>query len=228
LIESETFFLTGCLDVDITVIEKSGDDPDNFRSNILDLCQLELGNIAVEESSLCDVNDPLICDDPSVKIKIEPENEEKIPDKKSGQAFAKKEKIMKFTLGKIMIKGGEGEINENKGHYRRDDQQQPLEKNEPMPSQKQDYVFVLALAGEMKFFVHDVLKPEIRRDLIPIDGVEENEIGKQKQRSADGVYKKHDHRGMAIDLVMKHMKNDRRAHGDIDHDQYGVKNSDYA
>jgi len=123
LIESETFFLTGCLDIDIPVIEKSGDDSDNFRSNILNLGQFELGYVPVEKSSLLDVYDPLICDDPDVEIKIEPENEEKIPDKKSGQAFAKKEQIVIFALGKIIIKGGEGEIDEKKSDYRRDDQQ---------------------------------------------------------------------------------------------------------
>jgi hypothetical protein len=97
-----------------------------------------------------------------------------------------------------------------------------------MPSQKQDYIFIFKLAGKMKFFVHDILESEIRPDLIPIDRVEKNKIGKQKQRSADCVYKKHDHSGMAVDFIIKHMKNNRRAHGDIDDDQRSVKNCNYA
>lgn len=218
MIESKTLFLAGCLDIDIPVVEKSGDDSDNFRSNILNFGQFELGYVPIEKASLLDVDDPLICDDPDVEIKIEPENEEKIPDKKGGQTFAKKEQIVKFALGEIAVKGGEGKIDEKKSDYRRDDQQQSLQKNKPMPSEEQDYIFVFKLAGKMKFFVHDILESEIRRDLIPIYRVEKDEIGNQKQRSADDVYKKHDHGGMAIDFIIKHMKNNRRAHGDIDDD----------
>jgi hypothetical protein len=97
-----------------------------------------------------------------------------------------------------------------------------------MPSKEQDYIFVFKLAGKMKFFVHDILESEIRRDLIPTDRVEKDEIGNEKQRPADGVYKKHDHRGMAVDLIKKHMKNNRRAHSNIDNDQCSVKKGNYA
>jgi hypothetical protein len=64
--------------------------------------------------------------------------------------------------------------------------------------------------------------------LIPVDRIKKNEIGNQKQCAPNGVYKKHDHRGMAVDFIMKHMENNRCAHRDVNNDYYGVKNSDDA
>jgi hypothetical protein len=228
LIECETLFFSGCLDVDISIVEKSGDDPDDFRSNILDFGQFELGNVPVEKSSLFNVDDPLIRDNPGIEIIIEPENKEKIPDEKHGQTFTEKKKIAVFTFGKIVVNGGKEKIDENKGNYCRDDQQYSHEENKPMSSQKQYYIFIFMLAGEMKFFVHDILKSKIRRELIPVDRIEKDKIGNQQNYSACYVYKKHDHGDTAVDLIMEHMKNNCHAHGDIDDDQQGVKNGYYS
>jgi len=96
-----------------------------------------------------------------------------------------------------------------------------------VPPEEQDYIFIFTLAGEVVVFVHDILKSEIRRDLIPIDRIEKHKIGNQKQQSADGVYKKYDHSGVVVDSIRKYMKNNRRAHNDIDDDKQGVKNGDY-
>jgi hypothetical protein len=97
-----------------------------------------------------------------------------------------------------------------------------------MTPQEKDYIFIITLAGKMKLFVHNILEPKIRRDLIPVDRIKKNKIGNEKQRSSNGVDKKHDHSGAPVYFVIKHMKNNRRAHSDVSYDQYGVKNGDNA
>ena len=89
----EAFLLTGCLDVDISVIQERGNDADNLGSDILNLGELQLRNVAVEKSLLADVDDAFIRHNPSVEIEIKPQDEEKIPDKKRPRLSPKRRRL---------------------------------------------------------------------------------------------------------------------------------------
>lgn len=154
LIESELFDLGGGLDLDISVFEEGRNDPDDFRSDILDFGELELRNLAVEKPLLVYVYDPFVGDDPSVEIIIDPEDEKKVPNEECSQAFGKDEEIIVFRFGKIVGCQVEKEENENQAENGYQDGEKMQEKNEPMAAQEEDHLFVIMLSGKIYFTNH--------------------------------------------------------------------------
>jgi len=92
VLEDEALFFCGGLNIEIAIVEKSGDDTLDFDRDVLDIFQLQFADAAGEKTFLLDVDNPFIGDDPNVKIVVNPNDEKKQPNKNKKNIFQKEKK----------------------------------------------------------------------------------------------------------------------------------------
>lgn len=92
LTEEKIVFLRSGLDFDIAKVENSRDHTAHFGSDILDTGKLEFTHRPDKKPLLFDIDDPLIGNDPHIKVVINPDEERIHPEKKEERVLEKKDK----------------------------------------------------------------------------------------------------------------------------------------
>lgn len=118
--------------MDIPVVQKGGNNADDFRSNVLNFDEFQLGYVSHEKASLLDVYYSFVGHNPSVEVVVEPEDKKEIPDKKSGEALSEKQEFVILAFFEVCIQRVDEKINGDKARDCHQNKKQAHEKNEPV------------------------------------------------------------------------------------------------
>lgn len=150
LVKNEAFPFAGALHVDIAEIQDGWEKSLDLARRVLDTEEENFAHMADEETSLLDVDDALIGDDPDIEVIVDPSEETEEPEKDKERVFDEEKERPINATQKLRIEEPESDEGADDGDESQQKRDELHENIEPMPVNDEENFFVGVLPFEVK------------------------------------------------------------------------------